>query len=111
MEIIISILIVVASLILLYFAFFKNSNLGKLSVFVVFGSILLQELLSILGKIDIFDFISSILSTISTFVVYGEVILLVLLLITKLKESSNKYMRISLIILIILKVIAILGIF
>lgn len=111
MDFIISILIVIASLTLLYFAVFKNSKLSKLSVFVIFGSILLQELLSILAKIDIFDFLSSILSTISTFIIYGEVILLIVLLVMKLKESTNKYMRISLIILIVLKLIAILGIF
>ena len=111
MDFIINILIVLSSLTLLYFAYFKSSSLGKLSIFVIFGSILLQELLSILAAIDIFDFIASLLGTISTFVVYGEVVLLLLLLLTKLKESTNKYMRISLIVVIVLKFVAILGIF
>lgn len=111
MDFVIGILIVVASLTLLYFAFFKNSSLGKLSIFVIFGSILLQELLSILTKIDFLDFMSNILGTLGTFIIYGEVILLIILIILKLKESTNKYMRISLIVLIVLKLIVILGIF
>ncbi len=110
MNLAVNILIVLASLTLLYFAYFKKSDLGKLSIFVIFGSVLLQELLSILKTLDFLDVLSSILSTISTFVIYGEVILLVILLITRLK-ISNKYIRISMIVLIVLKLIAILGIF
>ena len=111
MDFAVNLLIVLCSLIVLYFAFVKKSELGKLSVFVIFGSLLLQELLSVLQSIALFDFASSILGTISTFVIYGEIILLVILAITRLKDSSNKYIKIALLVLIVLKVLAVLGIF
>lgn len=107
---IIDLLIIIASLIILFFAYFKRSELGKLSVYVIFGSMLLQNLFSALMTIAIFDFMKDVLSQISTFVVYGEIILLIILFFGRLRSRSNKYFKISLIFLILVKLVSVLGI-
>lgn len=111
MNFIINVLVVLASLVILYYAYFKKSELGKLSIYVIFGSILLQELLSVLTTIALFDFLRDIVGTVTTFVVYGEILLLVLLVVTRLRKASNKYFKISLIFLIVLKIVQVLGLF
>lgn len=109
MDFVVNVLIVVASLILLYYAYFKKSELGKLAIFVVVASMLLQEFVSILGSLDLFDFMSSILSTLGTIIVYGEVIVLILLLV-RFFAKTNQVLKASMIIVVVLKVIAVLGI-
>ena len=110
MQFVIDLLVVLATLMILFYAYFKKSELAKLSVYVIFASILLRELLGLLNTVAIFDFISSIYNSITTFVVYGEIILLLILVISRLKKASNKYFKISLIFLIVLKIIQVLGI-
>ncbi len=100
-------LIVIASLVVLYFAYFKKMELGKLSIYVIFASMLLQALVGSLIQIQLFDFMKQVLGNITTFVVYGEIILLLILVLTRLKSSSNKYLKISLIFLIVIKVVAV----
>lgn len=111
MDYVLNLLIVVASLVVLYFAYFKKLQLGKLSVYVIFASMLLQELISLLVQIQVLDFMKHILNSINPFVVYGEIILLVILFVSRMKKSTNKYLKISLIFLIVVKVLAVLGIF
>lgn len=111
MVFVINLLIVIASLVVLYFAYFKKNELGKLSVYVIFASILLQELLSTLQSIQLFDFMKQILGSITPFVVYGEIILLVILFLSRMKKSTNKYLKTSLVFLIVVKIVAVLGIF
>lgn len=111
MNYVIDLLIIIASLVVLYFAYFKKFELAKLSVYVIFASMLLQELISSLIQIQVFDFMKSILSSINPFVIYGEIILLVILLLTRIKKSTNKYLKISIGFLIIIKILAVLGIF
>lgn len=111
MDFVVNLLVVIATLVILFYAYFKKSELGKYSVYVIFGSILLQELLSVLTTVALFDFLRDILGTVTTFVVYGEIILLVLLVIARLRKSSNKYFKISLIFLIVLKIVQVLGLF
>lgn len=111
MDFVINLLVVLASLVILYYAYFKKSELGKLSIYVIFGSILLRDLLSVLTTLDFFGFLKEVLGTVTTFVLYGEILLLVLLVITRLRKTSNKYFKISLIFLIILKIIQVLGLF
>ncbi|AIO19364.1 hypothetical protein KQ51_01488 [Candidatus Izimaplasma bacterium HR1] len=111
MNFVINLLVVLTSLVILFYAFFKKSELGKYSVYVIFGSMLLQELLSVLTTLALFDFLRDILGTVTTFVVYGEIILLIFLVITRLRKSSNKYFKIALVFLIVLKVLQVLGLF
>jgi len=101
---IVNVLIVVASLTVLYFAYVKKSELGKLSTYVIFASLLLQEFIGYTLQTSFLDFTDQILSTVSTFVIYGEIILLIILVISRLKEKSNKYFRIALYTLIVLKI-------
>ena len=72
---------------------------------------LLQSLFSAMMTVSIFDFLDSIYGTLNTFTIYGEIVLLVILVLTRLKKASNKYFKIALIFLIIVKVIAVLGLF
>lgn len=65
MNYVIDLLIIIASLVVLYFAYFKKFELAKLSVYVIFASMLLQELISSLIQIQVFDFMKSILSSIN----------------------------------------------
>jgi hypothetical protein len=102
---IVNTIIVVTSLIILYFAYVKNSNLGRLSIFVIFGSLLLQEFLGILQTLDFLSVLSSLFGTISTFIVYAEIILLVVLFLGKIKEKSNQVFKASLLILVVLKIL------
>lgn len=111
MNFILDFFIVLASLVVLYFAYFKKSELGKLSIYVIFASMLLQSLFSSMMTVSFFDFLDKIYGTLGTFVIYGEIILLVLLVLTRLKKASNKYFKISLIFLIVVKFIAVLGLF
>lgn len=111
MDFVINLLVVLASLVILFYAYFKKSELGKYSVYVIFGSMLLQELLQVLITLSLFDFLRDIFSTVTTFVVYGEIILLVILVIARLRKSSNKYFKIALIFLIVLKILQVLGLF
>lgn len=110
MDYIVNVLVVVASLVVLFFAYFKKSELGKLSVFVIFSALLLQSLIGILVDWALFDFIVDFLNSLSTIVVYAELVLLIILLVTRYKKA-NKALNISLLVLIILQLIAILGIF
>ncbi len=107
---IVNLVIVLCSLYVLYYAYFKKSELGKLSVYVIFASLLLQEFFGYAATLSLFDFMKSIMGQLSTFVVYGEIILLVLLVVARLRKSSNKYIKISLITLIILKVLLVFGV-
>lgn len=111
MEFVLDLLIVVASLVVLYFAYVKKSELGKLSVYVIFASLLLQEFFQAVGSIQIFDFMRDVVSSLSMFVVYGEVVLLAVLLVSRWKKASNKYLKYSLIFLLVVKLVAVLGIF
>lgn len=106
---IINVIIVSASLTILYFAYVKKSELGKLSTYVIFASLLLQEFFGYCRQVTFLDFANQLLGSLSTFVVYGEIILLILLVVTRLKEKSNRYFKIALIVLIVLKVILVLG--
>ena len=107
---IVNTIVVVCSLIILYFAYVKNSNLGRLSIFVIFGSLLLQEFIGILQTLDFLNALSSLLGQISTFVIYGEIILLIVLFVGKIKEKSNRTFKISLILVIVLKTLLVFGI-
>lgn len=111
MGLVINLLVVLATLFILFYAYFKKSTLGRYSVYVIFASILLQELFGILNTFDIFDFLNSIYSTITTFVIYGEIILLVILAIRGFTKGANKYFKISIVFLIVLKVLQVLGLF
>lgn len=106
---IVSLVIVMCSIYILYYAYFKKSELGKLSVYVIFASLLLQEFLGYAATLSLFDFMKDIINQISTFVVYGEIILLILLAATRLKKSSHKYIKISLLVIIALKIVMVLG--
>jgi heme A synthase len=107
---IVNVLIVLSSLYILYYAYFKKSELGKLSVYVIFASLLLQEFLGYASTVSLFDFSTTLIGQIQTFVIYGEIVLLILLAVTRLKKSSNKYLKISLIVLIVLKTLLVLGV-
>lgn len=106
-----NVLIILASLTILYFAYFKKSEIGKLSVYVLFAAQLLQRFFTYLSRIAIFDFLRDILTTASQLVIYGEIVLLIVLLFLKLKTPTNKYYRMSLVALIVLKIISVLGLF
>ena len=107
MDYVINSFVVIASTVVLYFAFFKKSELGKLSVYVIFASILLQQLIGIMFDWSLFNFIDDVLSFLLTFVIYAEVVLLIVLLLTRLK-TCKKELKIALIVLIVLKVIALI---
>lgn len=107
---IVNVVIVLSSLYILYYAYFKKSELGKLSVYVIFASLLLQEFLGYASTVSLFDFSTTLIGQIQTFVIYGEIVLLILLAVTRLKKSSNRYLKISLIVLIVLKVLLVLGV-
>jgi len=107
---IINVLIVSASIVILYFAYVKKSELGKLSVYVIFASLLLQEFIGYTRQVTFLDFINQLLGTLSTFVIYGEIILLVLLVVTRLKKKSNKNFKIAILGLVALKTLVVLGI-
>lgn len=108
MEYIVNVLIVFTSLIVVFYAYFRKNELAKLSTFVIFASILLQQFIGILVDWSLFDFIANLISRFHVFVVYGEVILLVILLVRHFKRA-NQTLKVSLLLLIVLKVIAIFG--
>lgn len=99
--------VVIASIVVLFFAFFKKSELGKLSIYVIFASMLLQELFGIMVDWSLFSFITNFLNSILPFIIYGEIILLIVLLVSRLK-NCKKELKIALIALIVLKIIAVI---
>lgn len=107
---IINVFIVTASIVILYFAYVKKSELGKLSVYVIFASLLLQEFIGYCRQVTFLDFVNQLLGTLSTFVVYGEIILLLILVMTRLKEKSNRNFKIAILGLVVLKILLVFGI-
>ena len=107
---IINVLIVSASIVILYFAYVKKNELGKLTVYVIFASLLLQEFIGYNRQVTFLDFIDQLLGSISTFVIYGEIVLLVILVVTRLRKNSNRYFRIAILGLVVLKILVVLGI-
>lgn len=106
---ILEIIIVVTSGIVLYIAASKNTKAARLSVFVLFGALVLSQFLAILIDWSLFDFMKSIVSSLQPFVIYGEVILLVIILITNF-DKMNRILKPTLIILAVIKVLLVLGI-
>jgi len=107
---IVNVLIVSASIVILYFAYVKKNELGKLSVYVIFASLLLQEFIGYNRQVTFLDFVNQLLGSLSTFVIYGEIILLVFLVVTRLKKKSNKFFKIAILGLVVLKILVVLGI-
>jgi hypothetical protein len=106
MELTLGYIVVITELIILYFAVFKNSHLAKLSSYVLFGALLLLSFISytqgVFGQYIPLDSIASLATSI---VIYGEIVLLLVLALTRLKKSSNKYMKFSLWFIIIVKIL------
>jgi hypothetical protein len=107
---IVNLIIVICSLYILYHAYAKKSELGKLAVYVIFASLLLQEFFGYVETLSFLDITSSIVGLLTTIVIYGEIVLLILLAVTRLQKSSKRYLKIAFIVLIVLKILIVLGI-
>lgn len=94
--------IVIASLIILYYAYFMKSELAKLIVFVILGAILIGDLLGILAGISFLEFLRNAFTTIRSLIIYIEIILIVFLTFFKLKGKHSLVLRISTIVLLVL---------
>jgi hypothetical protein len=103
--------IVVASLIILYFAYFTKNELAKLIVFVLLGAILIGELLGILAGIQFLDFLGDIFNLLKTLVFFVEIAIIIFLMFFKYKIKNNSILKITIIVLLVLLVIVEANIF
>ena len=104
MDIILHLGIVVASLIILYFAYFMKSELAKLIVFVILGAFLVGDLLGILAGIDFLDFLRNAFNLLRTWVVFVEIALIAFLVNFKIKNKSS-ILKITAIVLLVLLIL------
>ena len=105
MDSILGLVVLVTSVIVLYFAFFKGSDLGKLILFILFSAILLGDFISLLSSIALFDFIQDFFSQLSGFIVIAEIILIVIVTFVKRSSKPVKPLYITIIILLVAKLL------
>lgn len=103
--------IVVASLIILYFAYFLKSELAKLIVFILLGAILVSDFLGILAGIDLLDFLRDAFNLLKTFVIFIELALIVFLVFFKMKTKSSSVLKITAVVLLVLLLLVEFNIF
>lgn len=106
MDTVLGLIILVTSIIILYFSFFKSSELGKMILFILFGAILLGDFISLLASIALFDFLQDIINQIGGFVVIAEIILIVIVTFFNRKTKPVKPLYITILVLLIAKLIA-----
>lgn len=111
MDIIVRLGIVVSSLIILFFAYFKKSELAKLIVFVLLGTILVSRFWGILGQIDFLNFLDNAFHALDSVIIFIEIGLIVFLVFFKMKEKHTSALKIAAIVLVVLLLLVALNIF
>ncbi len=103
------IIVAVLALIILLFAYFKNSTLGKLAAFVILAAILLAQLFNgfagLISSVDFLNFLESIFRGIADLIIYAELVILVILAFFskhKSKETLLNWSIIGYIVLVLL---------
>jgi hypothetical protein len=111
MDIILQLGIVISSLIILYYAYFKKSVLAKLIVFVLLGAILVSNFLGLLGQVDFLDFLDNAFNVLKSFIIFIEIGLNIFLVFFKMKEKHTSVLKITTIVLIVLLLLVEFNIF
>ncbi|MBU1019595.1 MAG: hypothetical protein KJ847_00155 [Firmicutes bacterium] len=105
-ENIIQIMIPVLALIVLFFAYFKNNNLGKLSAFTMLAAILLVHVLNgfagLISDVDFLNFLENIFRGVSGLVVYAELVVLVILVFFSKYKSKVALLKWSIVAYVVL---------
>ncbi len=88
------IIVAVMVIIVLYYAYFKNSILGKLAAFVILAGIVVSQLFSgfagLIADVEFLNFLESIFRGIASLVIYAELVVLVILVFfSKFKSKEN----------------------
>jgi len=100
--------IIVAALvfIVLFFAYFKNNTLAKLSAFVILAAIILTQLFNglagVISGVDFLNFLESIFRGIAGLIIYAELAVLVILAFFSKHKSKVALLSGSIIAYIIL---------
>jgi hypothetical protein len=102
------------AILILLFAYVRNNNLARLSVFTIFGAYILTlflgQLSSLLTDIQILGFLIRLLNQIAGLIDYAEIILLLVLLLAPKPRSGNRNLKTALIIYIVIKALLVFGI-
>ena len=106
MDIVFNLLILVTSIIILVFAYFKKSELGKLIIFILFAAMLLGEFLGVLADIAFLDFLVDFFNQIKSFIVIVEIILIVIVTFFRGKQKPTRILFAAVIILLVVKLVA-----
>ena len=105
MELLFNTLVLVTSIIILVYAYFKGSDLGKLIIYILFAAVLLSEFIGILVDISIFDFLANLLNQVKGLIPLLEIILIVIVTFFKGKNKPNRILFSAIIILLAVKLI------
>lgn len=111
MDVILHLGIVIASSIILYFAYFTKNKLATLISFVILAAILLAEFLGILAGIQFIDFLRDAFNSIKGLIIYVQIGLIIFLSFFKFKETKSSILGITIIVLVVLLLIVELQIF
>jgi len=104
MNTVLQIFIVIASLIILYFAYFMKNELAKLIVFVILGAILIGNFLGILAGIQFLDFLGNIFNILGSVIVFIEVAIIIFLMFFKFKGKATLVLKVATVVLVVLLV-------
>ncbi len=109
-------IVAVLVLVILYFAYFRNNTLGKLSAFVILAAIVLVQVLNglagIIADVDFLNFLENLLKGISGIVIFAELVLLIILAFFgkhKSKEDLLKWSIVGYVVLVLLIEFNVLG--
>jgi Na+/proline symporter len=103
------IIVALLALIVLFYAYFKNNTLGKLSAFVILAAILFAQLFNgfagLVSGVDFLNFAENIFRGIAGLIIYAELVVLVILVFFskhKTKEALLNWSIIGYVILVLL---------
>jgi len=112
---IIQIVIAVLALIVLFYAYFKNSPLAKISAFVILAAILLAQLFAgfagLISGVDFLNFLESIFRGIAGLVIYAELVVLIILVFFSKYKTKDALLKWSIIVYTILVLLVELNVF
>lgn len=103
------IIIALLVLLVLFYAYFKNNTLAKLSAFVILTAIIVVQLLhglaGLISSVDFLNFLESIFNGIADLIKYAALVVLVLLVFVskyKTKDALLKWSIVAYIVLVLL---------
>lgn len=104
----------VMAIIVLVFAYLRNNNLARLSVYTMFAAILLSVVLnqiaSLFVDIQALDVLRNLFNQIAGLVDIAEIVLLLVLLLSPKPRAGSNTLKTALIVYIVIKALLVFGI-